>query len=190
MDDVPRLIDVRKNTLAEIIFKFAEAGIVAHLLEKDANVTISRSSRLLRELYEKVSVMTSKMHVETTSIYHALNSKRHNQSSANAFGYHDHENSSEKFPAVTSYAQKSKDRDEAWQFNLSRCTAKSMALKVARRFKARIEDLSVSVDSFIVASDRIDGSVWPKTIRAPRGVLLFHVFSVLDPYKGELECLE
>ncbi|KAI0558477.1 Ribonuclease H-like protein [Gracilaria domingensis] len=172
--------------MAEFIFVLAEVRRVARQLEADKKVTLSRAPRLLRELYETLSIMAGEMHTTDANDV-GLYYDPFDETSVDNQIHH-------AISPRLSTANADEERDEARKCILQKQHSKNLAVCLAQRIKERLgsiwkrvsEDVAIWLPTAQSGAENILSSSLPASqtpypeMRAPRRVLLFHIAALLD----------
>lgn len=182
---LPTLNIEEQNTLAEFIKVLREFRRVARQLEADRNVTMSRSPRLLRELYETLLIMGGEMDHNTT---HYSGDQVANINVESAHIGEDDDRVS--FPCLRSKAEHCAAREKSRSDRLHKRAAKELALQLAKSVADRLGALWRPVVSAAIHWTPEDNESPPRSHHLPRRVLLFHLSALMDINECEFEWLE
>lgn len=184
-DALPTLTPDELVILAEFVKVLAEVRRVARQLEADQKVSMSRSLRLLRELYETLRIMADDMEHNTTKYFR--NSADSGCLNAATAGLNNGVASS--FRSIQSSAKHCEHRDDARSERIYKRPARKLALLLSERIEHRLGCIWKPVDNAAIFWKPENGEHPDSSMREPRRVLLFHIAAILDINECELECL-
>lgn len=184
-DDLPSMNREELNVLADVIHVLAEVRRVARQLEADRAVTMSRTPRLIRELYETLMVMSGKMTSSDEQFFNETNGSGTLDTSAGSSV-----SSNVPSPSIPSTADHCKERDQARSHPIAKRVAQDLAEAIAERVSDRLGFIWSPVDARIANWRPDDNDGLNTEMRASRRVLLFHISAFLDINECALECLQ
>ena len=178
-DDLPLFTQDQQDTMAEFITILSEVRRVARQLEADRKVTMSRSPRLLRELYEALLIMASEMTHTRASFY-----DEQPVAVLNALDVSSGRSSQACIPSI---ASSDMERDETRKIRLTKLAAKDLATQLADRIKYRLGHLWGQIDATAAlwrpddtACENGEDEDIDESMQKPRRTLLFHIAAMLD----------
>lgn len=181
---IQRLSVDQRNTLGEYISVLSEVRRVARQLEADRKVTMSRTPRLLRELFETLLIMAGDMIKNDTPYYEKSGVLSLDESDMQADSSH---------ATIGGIAISDKDRDEARGVLLVKPQAKQLARALAAALEKRLGHIWKQVDEASALwhpSEFSDVNEPAPQIRESRRTLLFHIAAILDINECQLEAIE
>ncbi|KAI0557019.1 hypothetical protein FGB62_357g02 [Gracilaria domingensis] len=172
------------NCLTEIVPVLTEFRPVTRQLEADQHVTLSRSPRVLVELYETMQIMAGDM-VPSITMFYDLST------AANVHSFFFPEPSAR--PPVPSAARYDKERDNAMRIRLVKPAAEQLCRRLCDSLNLRLADIwppaSSTSAAWHLTSSLASDALSQSLVRKERRVILFHLAAILEVIECELDFL-